>query len=127
MSRFVTYEKRHQELIESGIDNLSAALYNETEEEKASILLCLERYLDPYFGYNLPYEADIIVLLQKLLFEENSDDIKEDILNLLTYSKQPLTILEQNLYKLSEYLMAYAIYILYGEDTDDEDLDEEDI
>lgn len=119
MSRFVTYGKDTMKLIESGIDNLGMALYNGTEEEKASILFCLDRYLDPYYGYNLEYEADIIILLQKLLFENNSNDIKEDIIDLLVYSKQPLTILEENLNKLSGQILSDAKYILYDLDDDE--------
>ena len=111
--RVVRYEKRHEQLVESGINNISMALYNESEEEKASILLCLDKYLDPYYGYNLPYKADIIVLLQKILFEDNSTEIKEDILELLQFNGgQPLTILEQNIDKLSGELYKYARYIL---------------
>lgn len=120
--RFVTYEKRHCELVESGIDNLSIALYNETEDEKASILFCLDRYLDPYYGYHLSYKDDIIILLQKILFEDNSEAIKEDILDLLGYSNQPLTILEENLDKLSGNLLAYARDILYDEDPEENDI-----
>lgn len=110
--RIVKYEEKHSQLIESGIDNLCMALYNETEEEKASILFCLDKYLDPYYGYNLEYESDIITLLQKILFEDNSEDIKADILDLLVYSKEPLTILEENIDKLSGNLLADAKYIL---------------
>lgn len=115
--RSVSYDRRHMELVESGIEPLSYALYNETEEEKASILLCLDRYLDPYFGYNLPYESEIIILLQHILFEDNSMDIKEDILDLLQfYAKQPLDILEKRLDKLSGKLLMQARYILYDEE-----------
>ncbi len=32
--RSVSYARRHMELVESGIEPLSYALYNETEEEK---------------------------------------------------------------------------------------------
>ena len=115
--RSVCYDKRHMDLVESGIEQLSYALYNETEEEKASILLCLDRYLDPYFGYNLPYESEIIILLQRILFEDNSEDIKEDILDLLQfYAKQPLDILEKGYKQLSGSLLAQARTILYGEE-----------
>lgn len=115
--RSVFYEKRHEQLVESGIEKLSMALYNETEEEKASILFCLDKYLDPYFGYNLFYEADIIILLQCILFEHNSVEIKEDILDLLElYGKQPLNILWENLDKLSGELLYHAKHILFDEE-----------
>lgn len=110
--RFVSYGKKQERLVESGIDNLSMALYNESEEEKASILLCLDKYLDPYYGCRLPYQEDIIILLQNILFEDNSREIREDILDLLMYSDQPLPILEQNLHKLTGELLDRARYVL---------------
>ena len=112
--RSVHYEKRHEEVVESGIDALSMALHNENEEEKASILFCLDKYLDPYYGYKLPYESDIIALLQCVFFENNSVYIKEDILDLLYYSTQPLDILENRLDELSGELLSHARRLLYN-------------
>lgn len=114
--RCVSYGSKQIKIVESGIDAIGMALYNGREEEKASILFCLDRFLDPYYGYHLPYESDIFVLLQNLLFEDNNTDIKEDILDLLLYSKQPLDILESGLDKLSDELLPHAKYILYGEE-----------
>ncbi len=86
--RSVFYHKRHEQLVESGIEKLSMALDNETEEEKASIL-----------------------------FEHNSVEIKEDILDLLElYGKQPLNILWENLDKLSGELLYHAKHILFDEE-----------
>ena len=114
--RSVSYGSKQIKIVESGIDTIGMALYNGNEEEKASILLCLDKFLDPYYGYHLPYESDIFVLLQNLLFEDNSTDIKEDILDLLLYSKQPLDILENGLDKLSDELLSHAKYVLYDEE-----------
>ena len=101
----VTYDSEQIKIVEGGID------------EKASILLCLDRFLDPYYGHHLPYESDIFVLLQNLLFEENSNAIKEDILDLLqSYCEQPLDILENGLDKLSGELLSHAKYVLYEEE-----------
>lgn len=63
MSRLITYDKNIIKLVESGIDNLSIVLYNKSKEEKASILFCFERYLDPFYNHTLEYESDIIILL----------------------------------------------------------------
>ena len=101
--RCVSYGSKQIKIVESGIDAIGMALYNGREEEKASILFCLDRFLDPYYGYHLPYESDIFVLLQNLLFEDNNTDIKEDIL-------------ESGLDKLSAELLPHAKYILYGEE-----------
>lgn len=112
--RSVSYGNKQIRIIEDGIDSIGMALYHGSEEEKASILLCLDKFLDPYYGHHLPYESDIFILLQNLLFEDNSTDIKEDILDLLLYSKQPLDVLECGLGKLSDELLSHAKYILYG-------------
>ena len=82
--RKVSYGSEQIKIVEGGIDAIGMALYNGSEEEKASILFCLDRFLDPYYGYHLPYESDIFVLLQNLLFEENSNAIKEDITSRLS-------------------------------------------
>lgn len=115
--RKVSYGNEQVKIIEGGIDAIGMALYNGSEEEKASILFCLDRFLDPYYGHHLPYESDIFVLLQNLLFEENSNAIKEDILDLLQfYCEQPLDILENGLDKLSGELLSHAKYVLYDEE-----------
>ena len=115
--RKVSYGSEQIKIVEGGIDAIGMALYNGSEEEKASILFCLDRFLDPYYGYHLPYESDIFVLLQNLLFEENSNAIKEDILDLLQfYCEQPLDILENGLDKLSGELLSHAKYVLYDEE-----------
>lgn len=114
--RIVSYGSEQIKIVEGGIDAIGMALYNKSEEEKASILLCLDRYLDPYYGHHLPYEAEIFVLLQNLLFENLSADIKMDILDLLLYSERPLDILENGLDKLSGEVLSQAKYILYDEE-----------
>lgn len=114
--RRVSYGREQIKIVEGGIDAIGMALYNKSEEEKASILLCLDRYLDPYYGHHLPYEADIFVLLQNLLFENFSDDIKLDILDLLLYCERPLDILENGLDKLSGEVLSQARFVLYDEE-----------
>ena len=64
-----------------------------------------------------PMNLIFFVLLQNLLFEENSNAIKEDILDLLQfYCEQPLDILENGLDKLSGELLSHAKYVLYDEE-----------
>lgn len=91
---FITYTKKHQDIVKSGIDAISKILNGTNVEEKRSLLFCLDKYLDPYYGYNLPYFDGIILLLQKQLFLEKDKDVKDDILQLLTeYSKDLLDYL----------------------------------
>lgn len=81
--------------------------------EKRSLLLCLDKYLDPYYGYNLPYFDDIILLLQQQLFIEKDKDVKDDILELLTYySKDSLDYLAENIERIEPELLEDAIYAL---------------
>ncbi|MBD5141445.1 MAG: hypothetical protein HDT25_08540 [Ruminococcus sp.] len=98
----VTYGKSQLDLINSGFDGVSAVLCGGSEDEKASILFCLERFFDPYFNSKLPYEDELAVLLQKMLLGNNSDSIVEDIIDLLWYYGKPLDILKENFNTLSE-------------------------
>lgn len=52
--RKVSYGSEQIKIVEGGIDAIGMALYNGSEEEKASILFCLDRFLDPYYGYHCP-------------------------------------------------------------------------
>ncbi len=100
--RVVTYGKSQLDLINSGLDGVRDVLRSGSEDEKASLLFCLERYFDPYFNSKLPYEDELAVLLQEMLFENNSDSIVEDIADLLLYYSKPLKILEDNFDSLPE-------------------------
>lgn len=100
--RVVTYGKSQLDLINSGLDGIRDVLRSGSEDEKASLLFCLERYFDPYFNSKLPYEDELAVLLQEMLFENNSDSIVEDIVTLLWYYSKPLKILEDNFDSLPE-------------------------
>lgn len=98
----VTYGKNQLDLVNSGLDGVSAVLRGGSEGEKASLLFCLERFFDPYFNSKLPYEDELAVLLQDMLFENNSDSIVEDIVQLLWYYSKPLNILKDNFNDLPE-------------------------
>ncbi|MDQ2088018.1 hypothetical protein RBH29_16435 [Herbivorax sp. ANBcel31] len=109
----VTYTKEHQNIVKSGIDDISKILNGRDVEEKRSLLFCLDKYLDPYYGYNLPYFDDIMFLLQKRLFVEADKDVKDDILQLLTdYSRNSLDYLADNIEMVEPELLEDAIYAL---------------
>ncbi|QGQ96427.1 hypothetical protein EHS13_16815 [Paenibacillus psychroresistens] len=80
----VSYTRKHQDIVIRGVDAIGEILKSANAVEKRSILFCLDKYLDPYFWYNLPYFDEIIVLLEKHLFEKHDKEVKEDILQLLT-------------------------------------------
>ncbi|MCU6793505.1 hypothetical protein OB236_15475 [Paenibacillus sp. WQ 127069] len=101
------------EIVNRGVDAISEILKSADIDEKRSILFCLDKYLDPYYGYNLPYFDEILVLLEKHLFENHDKEVKEDILQLLTdYSKDTLDYLAERIESIEFELLADAIYAL---------------
>lgn len=112
---FVTYTKEHSSIVKGGIKGISEVLKGTDTAEKRSLLFCLDKYLDPYYGYNLPFFDDIIILLQEQLFMTNSKEIKEDILQLLNdYAKESLDYLAENIEALESIpeLLVDALYAL---------------
>ena len=111
--RHVTYTDKHRRLVESGIDAIREVLLSADEREKDSVLLCLDRYLDSYFGVCLPYQNEIIALLQECLFCPNTMSMKEDILRMLSeYATCPLDVLEARFSALEVSLQEEARRIL---------------
>ena len=49
--------------------------------EKESLLLCLDKYLDPYFGCELPWKDEVYHLLQQMILAENTTSVKEGALS----------------------------------------------
>ena len=112
---FVTYTKNHSSVVKSGINAISEVLNGTDIAEKRSLLFCLDKYLDPYYGYNLPYFDDIIILLQEQLFLTNIKEVKEDILQLLKdYAKKSLDYLVEKIQELESEpeLLEDALYAL---------------
>lgn len=109
----ISYTKKHEDVVNRGIEAIDEILKNANVDEKRSILFCLDKYLDPHFRYTLPYFDEIIVLLEKHLFENHDKEVKEDILQLLTgYSKDSLDYLAERIELIEFELLADAIYAL---------------
>jgi hypothetical protein len=107
---FVTYSQNHREIVESGSEAVKKRLTEADYDEKRSLLFCLDRYLDPYYGYNLPFFDEIILLLQEQLFAEEDEDVIADILQLLTdYSKEQLDYLADHIEELHQHYLANAL------------------
>ena len=76
-------------------------------------MLCLDKYLDPWFGYNLPYTEQIIELVQRVIVSPNSKEVKEDALHILTsYSWPPFEILKSNLDEIESDLLDDVLYAI---------------
>ncbi|KFC94604.1 hypothetical protein GLGR_2721 [Leminorella grimontii ATCC 33999 = DSM 5078] len=91
-------------LIEEGaLDELAQLLAGKDMSVKESLLLALDRYLDPWFGYNLPQQNDIFRLLEKELWNDaNNEDVMEDLVMLLVqYCPFPLDALKANRAKVT--------------------------
>lgn len=115
MDDVVTYNQKHDNAITNGITTLKEALSSSDTLEKRSILFCLDKYLDPYYGYDLSYFDDIIILLQEELFLTNTKEVKADILQLLRdYAHKTLDYLAEKLGDLESEpeLLEEALYAL---------------
>lgn len=111
--RTVYYSDEENAIVESGLGAISVVLTGRDMPAKERLLLCLDKYLDPYFKYNLPYKQDIERLLVAQLFEPNTLEVKEDILDLLAlYSSIPLDDLKDNIDKLEPSLQPLAKSLL---------------
>ncbi|MCP3933581.1 MAG: hypothetical protein GY705_31320 [Bacteroidetes bacterium] len=104
--RYITYNKRHRNVVEEGFESLVSYYESNDSEGKMSILLCLDVFLDPYYRNYLPYEDKIYSWLEKELFKTTNDDIREDILDLLSYGQcETFDLLAKNIGKLSRDLL----------------------
>ena len=103
----------HKKIVESGADAIHKVLAGDDADAKERLLLCLDYYLDPYYKNTLPYESEIIKLLEHVIISGNPLSVKEDALNLLTsYAYPPFYILEQNLGQIEDQLMPDVMYAL---------------
>lgn len=110
---FVMYTTEQSAVVKSGIIAIKEVLDGNNIEMKRSLLFCLDKYLDPYYGYNLSYFDDIIILLQKQLFLNDNKEVKEDILQLLRdYTKNSLDYLAEKVEELESdiELLEIALY-----------------
>lgn len=112
--RSVFYDKSHIDIVKNGIVAVTDVLSNASMAEKESLLLCLDWYLDPWFGHQPPYIEQLAVLLQQVIIDPfNTKAVKEDALNLLTsYMWPPFAVLETNLDKIDSALAADVQYAI---------------
>jgi len=109
----VYYSNKHIEIVKNGIEAISKILNGKDTSEKESLLFCLDRFLDPYYGYNLPHKNEIEELLQNVIINVNPIGVKEDALQLLTdYCWPPFTVLENNLSKIEPELLPNVKYAI---------------
>lgn len=111
--RYVTYSEQEKNIVEKGLIEIQKILMGTDDEAKASLLFCLDKYLDPYYGYNLSYSHEIFDLLETVVISPNSIDIREDALNLLiSYAGGPFPILEKHYDSLPTEIKSDAKYAI---------------
>lgn len=65
------------------MDSIRDLLFSEENEHVMRLLNCLDKYLDPYFGYELPYYGEILDALRELLTQNQDGAIQEEAERLL--------------------------------------------
>ena len=50
---YITYTDAEMEIVKSGIEAIRNVLMGTDMGKKESLLFCLDRFLDPWFGYQL--------------------------------------------------------------------------
>ncbi|MBP1903606.1 hypothetical protein J2Z32_000218 [Paenibacillus turicensis] len=110
---YITYTSYHQQIATSSTDQIDSFLKSQNNAEKRSLLFCLDKLLDPYYGYHLPNHDEITLILEKNLFECHSKEVKEDILQLLTdYARKPLSYLAEHIEEIEPELREDAFYAI---------------
>lgn len=96
--RTVYYTDREKMIVEEGLSAVEKTFTGDDPDAIERLLFCLDYYMDPYYGHSLPYERELIVLLQNLILSSNPLEIKQDALQLLTdYAWPPFSVLERGL------------------------------
>lgn len=115
---YVTYSGKERDIVKSGISAIEAVLWGNDMDSKRRLLLCLDYYMDPYFGQDISDMEDTLVgVLQTVIIGDNDYDVKEDaLLRLLDYTHGPYHILERNMDKIEPALLPDVKYLIeiYG-------------
>ena len=113
MMRLVSYSKEEMNIVEGGILEIQKVMMGTDSDKKRRLLFCLDRYMDPYYGYHLPFQEELIKLLETVVVSANENDVIEDALQLLSdYAYGPYKIIEQNIEKIPEALRPEVFDVL---------------
>lgn len=111
--RYVSYSKEEMNIVEGGISGIQKVLMGSDFDQKRSLLFCLDRYMDPYYGYQLPFREEIIKLLETVVVSSNEDDVIEDALQLLgDYACGPHEIIEKSIDDVPERLRPQVLWVI---------------
>lgn len=113
MMRFVSYSKEEMNIVEDGILEIQRVLMGDDSDKKRRLLFCLDRYMDPYYGYHLPFQEELIKLLETVVVSANENDVIKDALQLLSdYADGPYKMIEQNIEKIPEKLRPEVLDVI---------------
>ena len=96
--RHVEYTENDREIVRKGITEIARVLMGTDTERKLSMLLCLDWFMDPYYGQDIStFHDELVDLLQTVIISPNDDNVIEDAISLLMdYEWPPFLIIEQN-------------------------------
>ncbi|MEJ8303974.1 hypothetical protein [Saccharibacillus sacchari] len=87
--RYTSYGEEQMEIVRSGAEAIENFLLNTDDAGRLSLLLCLDRYPDPWFGYDLPYTDQIFEVLQREVLQEALDALGN------TYNAEYATVVQR--------------------------------
>lgn len=116
----VTYTEKERQLVKQGIGAVREVLLGGSAAQKRSLLLCLDWYLDPYYGQDISgMREQLSELLQRVAVSPNEAAVREDALELLqNYLLEPLgpqqqfLVLEQNFEAIPGELQKWAAWLI---------------
>lgn len=111
--RHVSYSKEEMNIVEGGISGIQKVLMGSDSDQKRSLLFCLDRYMDPYYGYQLPFREEIIKLLETVVVSPNENDVIEDALQLMgDYTCGPYEIMEKGIENVPKELRPEVLRVI---------------
>lgn len=111
-----TYGQNERDIVKKGIVAIQEVLMGDNTDEKRSLLLALDWFMDPYYKqdiYIADIREDLKKLLQTVVIWSNDDEVSEDALDLLrAYEWSPFEILEENIDRVSMRLKPDVLYVI---------------
>lgn len=99
----VSYDENEVAVVETGIEAIRTVMFSQNITQIRKLLLCLDKYLDPYFQCRLLYEHEIFEVLQELVVSSQSDEVIADTLQLLgDYCTISLNFIETHFDQIKE-------------------------
>ena len=111
---YTSYSDDEKAIVRSGIKSVRAVLEGSDTAAKSRLLLCLDWFMDPYFGQDISAINDELVeLLQEVVTSADPAYVKEQAIQLLMdYTWGPYPILESHLDTIDEEILPDVKYII---------------